>query len=84
MIIVHITPAGVTDVEFQASTNFFQDLDLAVWPLVRSELDRLDRKLKRSAKEALGWRKGNPREFPCQKSLLHSDEIRPGLGKRGM
>ena len=53
MIIVHITPAGVREVQCQARTEFFEDLDLAIWPLLRKELRRLDRKLKRSVKKAL-------------------------------
>lgn len=53
MLIVHITPAGVKEVQFRALNEFFEDLDLAVWPLVRKELGRLDRKLKRATKKSL-------------------------------
>jgi hypothetical protein len=52
MFIIHVTPGGVKEVELQAITEFFEDLDLAVWPLVRKELDRLDRKLKQAATRA--------------------------------
>jgi len=53
MLIVHITPGGVREVELHATSDFFEDLDLAVWPLVRKELARLDRKLRRASKKAL-------------------------------
>ena len=53
MLIVHISPGGVKEVQFHAPSEFFEDLDLAVWPLVRKELARLDKKLKRAAKNAM-------------------------------
>jgi hypothetical protein len=53
MLIVYINPGGVQRIQVQAATEFFEDLDLAVWPLVRKELDRLDRKLKRAAKKTI-------------------------------
>lgn len=53
MIIVHINPAGVEKVFFQSPNDLFEDLCLAAWPLVRHELARLDRKLKKAAKKAL-------------------------------
>jgi hypothetical protein len=46
MIHVQITPAGVGEVAVEAPTNSAEDIDLAVWPLVREELDRLDRRLR--------------------------------------
>ena len=53
MLIIHIDPSGVKRIQLQAGTEFFEDLDLAIWPLVRKELNRLDRKLKRAAKKAI-------------------------------
>lgn len=54
MIVVHINPAGVEKVYFQSGSDLAEDLCMAVWPLVRRDLDRLDKKLKRAAKRALG------------------------------
>ena len=34
MIIVHINPAGIEKVYFQADSDLVEDLCLAVWPLV--------------------------------------------------
>lgn len=53
MFVVKITAGGVQEVSLQALTDIFEDMDLAVYPLVRSELNKLDRKLKRAAKKAL-------------------------------
>ena len=53
MIIVHITPGGVRDVQIQALNDLFQDFDLALWPLVREELGRLDRRIKKATKKTL-------------------------------
>jgi hypothetical protein len=53
MIVVHVSPSGVREVQFRAPSEFFEDLDLAVWPLVRKELSRLDKKLKRATKKSL-------------------------------
>ena len=52
-IIVSITPSGVKEVRFESIADFFEDMDLAVWPLVRAELHRLDAKLKRTSKAAV-------------------------------
>jgi hypothetical protein len=46
MIHVQITPAGVGEVAVEAPTDHAEDIDLAVWPLVREALDRLDRRLR--------------------------------------
>ena len=40
MIVVHINPAGVETVYFQADSELAEDLSMAVWPLVRKELNR--------------------------------------------
>lgn len=53
MIVVHINPAGVETVYFQADSELAEDLSMAVWPLVRKELDRLHRKLRSAAKNSL-------------------------------
>ncbi len=53
MIIIHINPAGVEGIYFQASNDLAEDLSMAIWPLVRKDLNRLDQKLKRAAKKTL-------------------------------
>ncbi len=53
MFIVHIDAGGVKGVQLQAPTEFFEDFDLAVWPLVRKDLNRLDKRLKRAARKTL-------------------------------
>jgi len=53
MIIVHINPAGVEKIYFQADSDLAEDLCMAVWPLVRKELDHLHKKLKKAAKKTL-------------------------------
>ena len=49
MIIVHIAPEGVRKVFIDAESEQRQDRDLVVWPLVRQDLNRLNRKLERLA-----------------------------------
>ena len=53
MIIVHINPTGVEKIFFQADSDLAEDLCLAVWPLVREELNRLHRKLRNAGKKTL-------------------------------
>ena len=53
MIIVHINPSGVEGVYFQSSSDLAEDLSMAIWPLVRKDLDGLDKKLRRAAKKTL-------------------------------
>ncbi len=53
MIIVHINPAGVEKIYFQADSDLAEDLCMAVWPLVRKELDHLHKKLRKSANKTL-------------------------------
>ena len=53
MIIVHINPTGVEKVYFQSGSELAEDLSMAVWPLVRKELGRLDKKLQKAAINAL-------------------------------
>ena len=65
MIIVHINPGGVEKVYFQAASELAEDLSMAVWPLVRKELDRLDRKLHKAVIDTL--------------ELVRVGEIRKGL-----
>lgn len=49
MIIVKIAPEGVEKVFIEAESEEKQDRDLAVWPLVRTNLQRLNRKLEQLA-----------------------------------
>ena len=53
MIIVHINPGGVEKVYFQADSDLAEDLCLAVWPVVREELNRLHQKLRKAGKKTL-------------------------------
>lgn len=53
MIVVHINPAGVERVYFQADSDLAEDLCLAVWPLVRKRLNSLHRELDRAADKTL-------------------------------
>ena len=53
MIVVHINPAGVETVYFQADSELAEDLSMAVWPLVRKELNRLHKKLRKAATKTL-------------------------------
>lgn len=45
MIIAKIAPGRVEEVLVQANTEATEDLDLAVWPIVRQHLSALDRDL---------------------------------------
>jgi hypothetical protein len=47
MIVVHISPGRVEKAFVQADSDFFEDLDLAFWPLVRKHLGDLDRDLRK-------------------------------------
>jgi hypothetical protein len=46
MIHVKISAGGVGEVAVEAPTDRAEDIDLAVWPLVREALDRLDLRLR--------------------------------------
>jgi len=54
MILVKITAAGVGEVAVEALTDRAEDLDLALWPIVREELDRLDGRLRREGPLIVG------------------------------
>jgi hypothetical protein len=50
MILITISPvAGVRDVLVESSSDRDEDAQLAVWPLIREELSRLDARLRREA-----------------------------------
>ncbi len=53
MIVVHINPTGVEKIYFQADSDLAEDLCLAVWPVVREELNRLHKKLREAGKKTL-------------------------------
>ena len=53
MIVVHINPTGVEKIYFQADSDLAEDLCLAVWPVVREELDRLHKRLRKAGKRTL-------------------------------
>jgi hypothetical protein len=46
MFVVEIWPRGVGEVRLEAGSHSAEDLDLAVWPVVREALDELDRRLR--------------------------------------
>jgi hypothetical protein len=52
MIAIHLTPRGVQTVQIIADSDAFEVLDLAVLPIVSEYLEKLDRRLRRMAKEA--------------------------------
>jgi hypothetical protein len=52
MIAVHLTPQGVQNVQITADNDAFKAFDLAVLPIVSEYLEKLDRRLRRLAKEA--------------------------------
>ena len=50
MIMVKITAlGGVQDIVFDSRSDEHEDAQLAVWPIVREELTRLDLRLRREA-----------------------------------
>lgn len=53
MIVVHINPAGVEKVYFESTSDLAEDLCLAVWPVVREDLNKLNAKLRKAAKKTL-------------------------------
>ena len=52
MISIHLTPRGVESVQILSNSDAFEALDLAVLPIVSEYLEKLDRRLRRLAKEA--------------------------------
>jgi hypothetical protein len=52
MIAIHLTPHGVRAVQIVADSDAFETLDLAVLPIVSEYLEKLDRRLRRMAREA--------------------------------
>jgi len=52
MISIHLTPQGVKSVQILADSESFEVLDLALLPIVSEYLEKLDRRLRRLAKEA--------------------------------
>jgi len=47
MIVIQISPAGVYEIAVQSSSLVDEDQCLALWPLVREEVGRLDARLRR-------------------------------------
>ncbi len=54
VIFVHTTPSGVDEVCFEAESDLVEDLCLGVWPLVRKGLNRLLKRLRKTAAQAHG------------------------------
>ena len=53
MIVVHISPAGIEQVYFQSNSELAEDLCLAIWPVVREELNHLHKTLRKEAEKTL-------------------------------
>ena len=53
MIVVHINPAGIQNIYFESDSELTEDLCLGVWPLVRDELNRLHRRMRKAAHNTL-------------------------------
>jgi hypothetical protein len=47
MIVIQISPGGVQEIAVQSPSLTDEDQCLALWPLVREELGRLDARLRR-------------------------------------
>lgn len=62
MFVVHINAAGIEQVHVISSCEAVEDLTLAAWPMVRKQLQILDKKLKRAAKIALQSGQSAPKE----------------------
>jgi hypothetical protein len=57
MLVVQIRPDGVGEVAVDAPNDRVEDADLAVWPLVREELTRLDQRLQNEGPQLLALRR---------------------------
>ena len=53
MLTIEIEPAGVKSVRVTGDDRLEQDLSLLVWPIIRADLERLDRRLRREGKMLL-------------------------------
>jgi hypothetical protein len=60
VIVIHINPAGVENVYFHSTSDLAEDLCMAIWPLVRQDLGRLHKKLRRATKSTLELVQDNP------------------------
>jgi hypothetical protein len=47
MLTIEIEPTGVRSIRVSAADKLEQDLTLLVWPIIRGDLERLDRRLRR-------------------------------------
>jgi hypothetical protein len=65
MIVVLIKPTGVEKVMFHADSDVAEDLCLATWPVVRRELKRLDKKLRKVAQKIVAVSEDQPSEEPA-------------------
>jgi len=52
MISIHLTPRGVETVQITATSDAFEALNLAILPIISEYVEKLDRRLRRLAKEA--------------------------------
>jgi hypothetical protein len=61
MLTIEISHKGVGAVRVHAQNDLEQDLDLLVWPLVRRDIERLDRRVRREADALLSRIAPSPR-----------------------
>lgn len=66
MIHVEIAPTGVRRVVVTGDDGLDQDLSLLVWPLVRGDVERLDRRLRREAPAILERLRSDSGDRPPQ------------------
>jgi hypothetical protein len=77
LIRIEINPARVQQVIFVPESRFEEDFDLAAWPIIRPFVDKIDRALKRAARQAL-------KELRGQGSCEGASAYRPaGPERRG-
>jgi hypothetical protein len=61
MLTIEISHKGMGAVRVHAHNDLEQDLDLLVWPLVRRDFERLDRRVRREADALLSRIAPSPR-----------------------
>ncbi len=60
MIVVFITEEGVKEVRFQAKEGPLSDTSVVLWPTVKEELRRLDRRVKQASRRVVSRLLGEP------------------------
>lgn len=62
MIQIHINPARVEKVIFDARSDIEEDFDFAAWQAIRALVDQIDQRLGRIVNELTRKRQANPDE----------------------